>query len=811
MRLPRPPLQLPTNALHSVITTFTTTVNDIMAEVSQAEIDRLSRSVEAFGGFKSLFQRPDAFTEDVSMAMRSIRAKFLGSGDRLTALLADLLGQKRPTNLSETASMHDRLVRFGFGTARSMVSLTGVRASTPVNDSGAGTGKAAAKESAKKSPALFKPLRVPRERGAKSTSTGSRPSSVENLRFDYEGQFEDTDVTEHLDDSIPAVGEFTYADLTAFEVILDRLLVDKYLAQLSQTDKGQLLADEVYRNGGDQSFLQAVFLCHHSLNPNLDGGRTAAMTSFLDAVKAAEEGGSPRKSILALRDALALATDSGLTLSGIMSRTVRGLLSSSTDLTSLINTHISDAAGEETLATFDTMVQAVFDKAGAIGFNLQHDQSGIVPVKGANQTPSTGNATDPARIKCPRCGTMQRYGHGSKGGKPGDRCGTKQMRNEDGTVIYPEKPLPKSTLGKMIDMNEAPFKFKQGDPYYSECKGYVPRAARPTKSASAQSDHNDTDEIAAAAMQRHLSEYGLDKTSVFSAKAFTCKALCAKAQVCDHEGVYSSECPVCTMSVEQHAANLAVRMQEEEAAARASAEKDADFNFRAEVDAMCRALPARQRPTPQSVEDRKQLRDDAMKSYGVAPHTIRDVLKARSDGVKLSADDKAVIGNFNAAMGAMDKVAACIPCPYTVWRKQAVQKQASTCSVKAAGASPTQSLCLDTGASNTIVVPGTISNIDTGDKLMFGGFNGAGQRSKGAGAVKFVLTDTNDLPATINVKRSHEVEGADTILMCLRDIFAERIQLFAISENEIHLKFPSGQKVNGRLSDEGILLFDYTK
>ena len=162
-------------------------------------------------------------------------------------------------------------------------------------------------------------------------------------------------------------------------------------------------------------------------------------------------------------------------------------------------------------------------------------------------------------------------------------------------------------------------------------------------------------------------------------------------------------------------------------------------------------------------------------------------------------------------MHAVDTVIKCIPCSYAHWRKQAVQKQSSPRAVKTAAATGKKSLCLDTGASNTIVVPGTISDLNTTDKLMFGGFNGAGQRSKGAGPVKFNMTDTNDISATVNVQRSHEVEGADTILLCLRDIFAERIQLHAFSENEIHLKFPSGQKVEGRLSEEGILLFDYVE
>ena len=783
--------------------------------VTQADMDKLTKSVDAFNGFKTLFQRPDSFTEDVNLAMRAIRAKFLGSGDRLTALLADVLGQKRPTNLSDASNMHDRLKQFGFGAPRPISLNGGIRVSTPVDESTSAAGDTTEKEtegSVRKSP-VFKPLRQPQERG--SASSG-RAQSVEDVGFSFVGQrpfdqsVANTTGVANLSTTIPAVGRFSYGDLTAFECILDRLLVDEFLVQLSGTDEGGLLAAEVYRNGGEQSWLHAVFLCHHFVNPTLDGGKTAAMRAFFESIKVAEDGGSPRTAILKLRDALALVTDSGLTPAGIMSRTVRGLVSSSTDLTQLVNVHITSNADGETLETFDVLVQDVFAKALAIGVDLDHDKSGIVPVKGANHVPSNDNASQPDRIQCPRCGTMQRYGHGSKNGKPGDTCGTKQKRNPDGTVLYPEVALPKSTIGSEIDMNVKPFTYKQGDPYYSACKNYVPR--KPTNNAAAApASTASTDADSVAAMKRYLVEYGLDAKSVFHAKALACTHLCAEAHVCNHTGVYDSDCKVCTMSDEQHAANLVVCMQAEEVAARANVEGESGFDFRTEANIMSQMLPARQQPTTQTSDDRKQLRDDAMKSYGVAPAAIRAVFKDQSDGVALTPDGKAVIDSFNAAMHAIDAVIKCIPCSYQHWRKQAIQKQASTCAVKAAEATGKKSLCLDTGASNTIVGPDTITDLNTTDKLMFGGFNGAGQRSRGAGPVKFNMTDVNDIPASINVKRSHEVEGADTILLCLRDIFAERIQLHAYSESEIHLKFPSGQKVNGRLSDEGILLFDYTE
>ena len=53
--------------------------------VTQADMNRLAKSVDNFQGFKALFQRQDQFTEDVTAAMRMVRQKFHGSGDRLTA------------------------------------------------------------------------------------------------------------------------------------------------------------------------------------------------------------------------------------------------------------------------------------------------------------------------------------------------------------------------------------------------------------------------------------------------------------------------------------------------------------------------------------------------------------------------------------------------------------------------------------------------------------------------------------------------------------------------------------------------------
>ena len=139
--------------------------------VTQADMDRLTKSVDAFNGFKTLFQRPDSFTEDVNLAMRAIRAKFLGSGDRLTALLADVLGQKRPTNLSDASNMHDRLKQFGFGAPRPISLNGGIRVSTPIDESTSAAGDTTEKETAgsvRKSP-VFKPLRQPQERGSASS------------------------------------------------------------------------------------------------------------------------------------------------------------------------------------------------------------------------------------------------------------------------------------------------------------------------------------------------------------------------------------------------------------------------------------------------------------------------------------------------------------------------------------------------------------------------------------------------------------------------------------------------------------------
>ena len=786
--------------------------------ITQSDMDRLAKSVDNFQGFKALFQRPqDQFTEDVTAVMRMVRQKFHGSGDRLTALLADILGMKRPTQLSDTSTMHDRLKLFGFGASRS---VSGIRASTPIDDDAS---EKEAKASTFKKAQLFRPMRQPQQRAGSAAGSRSATASVEDVGFSFSQsapQPFDASVanasTDGLDVTIPPVGHFAYGDLSPFERMLDRLLVDSFLIQLTKTDEGNILAAEIFRNGGEQSLLQSIFLCQHALNPTLDGGKTAAMRAFFDAIKVAEDGGSSRAAVLKMRDALALVTESDLTLAGILSRTVRTLVADSTDLTELVNRHIT-GADEETLETFDALVQELFSKALAIGVDMDTDQSGIVPVKAANHAPSSDNASSHVRIKCPRCGTMQKYGHGDRNGVPGDTCGTKQERNEDGTVKYPEVALPKSTVGSKIDMNEKPFTYKQGDPYYSNCKNYTPRKsannAKSTNNAAAapaSNVSNDADDV--AAMKRYLAEYGLaDTKSAFFAKALSCTDLCKKAQVCNHEGAYDSACTVCTMGAASHAANLVVCMQEEEIAARADATGESGFDFRAEANIMYQALPTRQQPVVQTTEDRKQLRDDAMKSYDVAPADIRDVLKAQTDGLALTAEGKAIIDKFNAAMHAVDTVIKCIPCSYAHWRKQAVQKQSSPRAVKTAAATGKKSLCLDTGASNTIVVPGTISDLNTTDKLMFGGFNGAGQRSKGAGPVKFNMTDTNDISATVNVQRSHEVEGADTILLCLRDIFAERIQLHAFSENEIHLKFPSGQKVEGRLSEEGILLFDYVE
>ena len=88
-----------------------------------------------------------------------------------------------------------------------------------------------------------------------------------------------------------------------------------------------------------------------------------------------------------MRDALALVTESALTPAGILSRTVRTLVTNSTDLTELVNRHIAFAE-EETLETFDTLVQELSSKALAIGVDMDTDQSGIVPVKAANHAPS---------------------------------------------------------------------------------------------------------------------------------------------------------------------------------------------------------------------------------------------------------------------------------------------------------------------------------------------------------------------------------------------------------------------------------------
>ena len=331
--------------------------------ISQADVDRLAKSVDSFHGFKALFQRSGQFTEDVIAAMRAVRTKFHGGSDRLTALLGDVLGMKRPTQLIDTSTMHDRLKQFGFGASRP-VSLTGIRASTPVE--GDASEKEAEASTAKKSQ-LFRPLRQPQQRGG--GAAGSRSASVEDVGSSFsQGRVPkpfDTSVAnataDGLDVTIPPVGEFAHGDLSPFERMLDRLLVDQFLIQLSSTDEGNVLAAEIFRNGGEQSPLQSIFLCQATLNPTLDCGKTAAMRAFFDSIKVAEDGGSSRAAILKMRDALALVTESDLSPAGILSRTVRTLVTNSTDLTELVNRHVAGAE-EETLETFDTLVQELFSK-----------------------------------------------------------------------------------------------------------------------------------------------------------------------------------------------------------------------------------------------------------------------------------------------------------------------------------------------------------------------------------------------------------------------------------------------------------------
>ena len=241
--------------------------------ITQSDMDRLAKSVDNFQGFNALFQRPqDQFTEDVTAVMRMVRQKFHGSGDRLTALLADILGMKRPTQLSDTSTMHDRLKQFGFGASRS-ASMTGIRASTPIDDDAS---EKEAKASTSKKSQLFRPLRQPQQRGG--SAAGSRSASVEEVGFSFsQGQVPkpfDTSVangtTDGLDITIPPVGHFAHGDLSSFERMLDRLLVDSFLIQLTKTDEGNILAAEIFRNGGEQSLLQSIFLCQATLNPTLD-------------------------------------------------------------------------------------------------------------------------------------------------------------------------------------------------------------------------------------------------------------------------------------------------------------------------------------------------------------------------------------------------------------------------------------------------------------------------------------------------------------------------------------------------------------
>ena len=251
--------------------------------------------------------------------------------------------------------------------------MSGIRASTPVEDDAS---EKEAKASTAKKAQLFRPPRQPHQRGG--SAAGSRSTSVEDVGFSFchgrATQPFDASVangsTDGLDITIPPVGHFAHGDLSPFERMLDRLLVDSFLIQLSKTDEGNILAAEIFRNGGEQSLPQSIFLCQHALNPTLDGGKTAAMRAFFYSIKVAEDGGSSRAAILKMRDALALVTESDLSPAGILPRTVRTLVTNSTDLTELVDRHIAGAE-EETLETFDTLLQELVSKALAIGVRFE--------------------------------------------------------------------------------------------------------------------------------------------------------------------------------------------------------------------------------------------------------------------------------------------------------------------------------------------------------------------------------------------------------------------------------------------------------
>ena len=212
--------------------------------------------------------------------------------------------------------------------------------------------------------------------------------------------------------------------------------------------------------------------------------------------------------------------------------------------------------------------------------------------------------------------------------------------------------------------------------------------------------------------------------------------------------------------------------------------------------------------TPQSDEDCAALRNDAMNCFQISQQRVGEVLCTQASGSKLTSAETSVLSDFKNAMHMVDEVIAHVPCSYIHWRTRV---EAKCNPVQSATGAVSDYVCLDTGASSTIVPPGTLKNLNTGDVTMFGGFNGTGQRSKGTGSTKFTFKDSTGLPASIDIERGHEVDGAGTTLMCLKDVFKHHIQIHGHSADDIHLKFPSGQKVLGRLSDEGILLFDLHK
>ena len=324
--------------------------------VSQADLDRLGKSVDAFHGSKALFRRPGQFTEDVNLAMRAIRAKFLGSGDRLTALLADVLGQTRPTQLSDASNVHDRLKLFGFGAPRS-ASLTGIRAFTPIDDP-----EKEARASAKKSPAS-KPLRQPQERGG--SASGSRSASLVHRASPQ---------TIRCKRCQCDVGRFAQRHNSSRRRLCLRRShsIRAHLGSLAR----RRVSDSAVWHGRRQPprrrklqerWRTVVAAIHFPLprDSQSDFGRWRddSDACFLRG-RRGDRRGSSRSAALKLRDALAPVTDSDLTPAGITSRTVRAFASHPTDLT--VDRHVTEAADDGTLATFNNLVQEVSSKALAM-------------------------------------------------------------------------------------------------------------------------------------------------------------------------------------------------------------------------------------------------------------------------------------------------------------------------------------------------------------------------------------------------------------------------------------------------------------